>query len=74
MESNIRPATMERITNACLAEQFIEAQVQQVRAQVGNKKVLLALSGGVFVRRGRIAHQGHRQAVDLCTRQPWIDA
>ena len=47
MESNIRPATMERITNACLAEQFIEAQVQQVRAQVGNKKVLLALSGGV---------------------------
>ena len=47
MENNIRPATMERITNACLAEQFIEAQVQQVRAQVGNKKVLLALSGGV---------------------------
>ena len=38
---------MERITNAKLAEQFIEAQVAALRKQIGDKKVLLALSGGV---------------------------
>ena len=38
---------MERITTAALAEAFIEEQVAAVRAQVGDKKVLLALSGGV---------------------------
>ena len=47
METNIRPATMERITNAHLAQRFIDEQVQAVREQVGSKKVLLALSGGV---------------------------
>ena len=47
MDSNIRPATMERITTALLAQQFIDEQVEKVRAQVGDKKVLLALSGGV---------------------------
>ena len=45
--SNVRPETMERITTKALAEAFIEEQVKEVRAQVGDKKVLLALSGGV---------------------------
>lgn len=47
MENNKRPETMERITTAALAEQFIAEQVAALRAQIGNKKVLLALSGGV---------------------------
>ena len=47
MSSNIRPESMERITNFELANKFIEEQVAEVRAQVGDKKVLLALSGGV---------------------------
>lgn len=47
MENNKRPENMERITTAALAEAFIEEQVAAVRAQVGDKKVLLALSGGV---------------------------
>jgi GMP synthase (glutamine-hydrolysing) len=38
---------MERITTKALADAFIEEQVAKVRAQVGDKKVLLALSGGV---------------------------
>ncbi len=47
MNSNVRPETMERITTAALAEAFIEEQVAAIRAQVGDRKVLLALSGGV---------------------------
>ncbi len=47
MDSNIRPETMARITTEELANTFIDEQVAAVRAQVGNKKVLLALSGGV---------------------------
>ena len=47
MSNNIRPETMERITTAALAQAFIAEQVDQIRAQVGDKKVLLALSGGV---------------------------
>ena len=47
MSSNIRPESMARITNFELANAFIEEQVAAVRAQVGDKKVLLALSGGV---------------------------
>ncbi len=47
MDLNKRPESMERITTAALAEKFIEEQVAAVRAQVGDKKVLLALSGGV---------------------------
>ena len=47
MSTNVRPETMERITTPALANAFIEEQVAQVRAQVGSKKVLLALSGGV---------------------------
>ena len=47
MDNNVRPADMARITTPELAQAFIEEQVAAVRAQVGNKKVLLALSGGV---------------------------
>ena len=47
MENNVRPESMARITTPELAQAFIEDQVAQVRAQVGDKKVLLALSGGV---------------------------
>ncbi len=47
MENNKRPETMERIQTKPLAEAFIKEQVAQIQAQVGNKKVLLALSGGV---------------------------
>ena len=47
MDSNKRPDTMERIVTPELAEAFIAEQVKEVRAQVGDKKVLLALSGGV---------------------------
>ena len=47
MSCNVRPETMERITTVELANAFIEEQVAAVRAQVGSKKVLLALSGGV---------------------------
>ncbi len=47
MSNNVRPETMERITNKQLANAFIDEQVAEIRAQVGNKKVLLALSGGV---------------------------
>ena len=42
-----RPENMERITNKALAEAFIAEQIADIRAQVGDKKVLLALSGGV---------------------------
>ena len=47
MDSNVRPDTMERITTKELAEKFIDEQVKIVREQVGDKRVLLALSGGV---------------------------
>ena len=47
MEKTVRPETMERITTKALADAFIEEQIKEIRAQVGDKKVLLALSGGV---------------------------
>lgn len=47
MDSNVRPKDMARITNKELACAFIDAQLAEIRAQVGDKKVLLALSGGV---------------------------
>ena len=43
----VRPETMERITTTELAQKFIAEQIEDIRAQVGDKKVLLALSGGV---------------------------
>lgn len=47
MDNNIRPESLARITTKEAADRFIDEQVQAVRAQVGDKKVLLALSGGV---------------------------
>ena len=47
MDSNVRPDSMERITTEELAKAFIDEQVEAVKKQVGDKKVLLALSGGV---------------------------
>ena len=47
MENNKRPEDMARIDNAALANAFIDEQVQAIQKQVGDKKVLLALSGGV---------------------------
>ena len=47
MDCNKRPDSMERITTKELANAFIDEQVELVRKQVGDKKVLLALSGGV---------------------------
>ena len=43
----LRPESMQRIDNETLAKAFIDEQVEAVRKQVGDKKVLLALSGGV---------------------------
>ena len=42
-----RPENMERITTPALAQAFIEEQIKELRAQIGDNKVLLALSGGV---------------------------
>lgn len=47
MEKIVRPQSMERIVTKELADKFIDEQIAEVRAQVGDKKVLLALSGGV---------------------------
>ena len=47
MTGNVRPETMERITTPELAQAFIDEQIKELRSQVGDKKVLLALSGGV---------------------------
>lgn len=44
---NVRPADMERITTPELAQKFIDEQVKELKSKIGNKKVLLALSGGV---------------------------
>ena len=47
MSNNVRPESMERITTPELAEAFIREQRQALKAQIGDKRVLLALSGGV---------------------------
>ena len=47
MDITLRPENMERITTKELADKFIAEQIEAVRAQVGDRKVLLALSGGV---------------------------
>ncbi len=47
MQNDVRSETMVRITTKELADAFIAEQVKEIRAQVGDKKVLLALSGGV---------------------------
>jgi len=47
MATLVRPAEMERITTPALAQAFIDEQLAELRQQIGDKKVLLALSGGV---------------------------
>ena len=47
MQNNLRPESMERITTKALADAFIDKQIKEIREQVKDKKVLLALSGGV---------------------------
>ena len=47
MTSNVRPADLDRITTEAQANAFIDEQVELIRNQVGDGKVLLALSGGV---------------------------
>ncbi len=47
MQTIFRPENMQRITSAELAKAFIDEQIKAIREQVGDKKVLLALSGGV---------------------------
>lgn len=47
MENNKRPESMARITDDALAKKFIDEQIALIKKQVGEKKVLLALSGGV---------------------------
>ena len=39
MSNNVRPATMERITTPELAQQFINEQISELQAQIGDKKV-----------------------------------
>ena len=46
-KENLRPETLESITTPDLAQKFIDEQIAEIKAQVGDKKVLLALSGGV---------------------------
>ncbi len=47
MTNNIRPESMARINSKALADAFISEQIAEIQSQVGDKKVLLALSGGV---------------------------
>lgn len=47
MTNDVRPENMERITTESLAKAFIDEQTEALRAEIGDKKVLLALSGGV---------------------------
>ena len=47
MADDVRPESLERIVTEAQANAFIDEQVKEIRAQVGNGKVLLALSGGV---------------------------
>ena len=47
MAEIVRPDSMERITTPELAQAFIDEQIEALRKQIGDKKVLLALSGGV---------------------------
>ena len=47
MQNNVRPASLERITTVAAAQKFIDEQLRSLKAQIGDNKVLLALSGGV---------------------------
>ena len=57
MDPNKRPDDMVRITTPELAQAFIEEQIAAIREQIGDKKVLLALSGGsAFAAQWKLAH------------------
>ena len=45
--ADLRPESLKRITNQDLAKKFVEESVKELKQQIGNDKVLLALSGGV---------------------------
>ena len=45
--ADVRPESLKRITTKAQADQFIDEQIKAIKEQVGDKKVLLALSGGV---------------------------
>lgn len=47
MSSNLRPESMARIETPAQAEAFIQEQIEALRSQIGDGRVLLALSGGV---------------------------
>ncbi len=47
MQANVRPESFRRITTEALAKDFIDEQIKYIRETVGDKKILLALSGGV---------------------------
>ena len=67
-----RPANMERITTPELAQTFIEEQIALIKEQVGDKKVLLALSGGVDSSVvAALFNQSHRSAVSMCPCKSW---
>ena len=70
MDPNKRPDDMQRITTPELAQAFIEEQVAACREQIGDKKVLLALSGGVDSSVGGAADQGDRPSAHLRAREP----
>lgn len=46
-KNNVRPESMQRITDSALADAFVEKSIAELKREIGNKKVLLALSGGV---------------------------
>jgi len=62
-----RPADMERITTPELAKAFIDEQVALIKEQVGDKKVLLALSGGRFICCCCTFDQSYWSAVSMCS-------
>ena len=45
--SDIRPESLKRITTLEAAQNFVDAAIKELKAQIGNNRVLLALSGGV---------------------------
>ena len=71
MDNNKRPENMARINNEELASRFIDQQVEEIREQVGDKKVLLALSGGVDSSVvAALSYKSDRKTAGVCPRKP----